>query len=83
MAQAQFYLLGYPISLVFCIFYHTKMQIDSFSMMLDAHCYVQTLPGINNPPTWMVYPLHTCEACPKKLDSLFQSIQLYVDAKKH
>ena len=32
-------------------------------MTLVVHCYKQTLPGINNLPTWLVCPSHTCEAC--------------------
>ena len=37
--------------------------MDSFLVMLAAHYYMQTIPSVNNPPTWMVCPLHTCEAC--------------------
>ena len=32
-------------------------------MMLDARYYMQTIPSVNNTPTWMVSPLHTYESC--------------------
>ena len=56
--------------------------MDSFPMMLAAHYYRKTIPSVNNPPTWLVCPLHTCEACLQAYDSLSLSVHLSKDGRR-
>ena len=70
MDQAQFYSLDYSKSLVSYIFFHIKPHMDSFPVMIVVRYYMQNLPSVNDPPTWMVSPLHKSEACLQAPDLL-------------
>jgi hypothetical protein len=48
-------------------------------MMHNAYYCRQDPQCVNNIPTLMIYPSHTCEACLQSLDSLFWSAHLFVD----
>ena len=51
-------------------------------MMFVARYYMQTLPSVNNPPTWMVCPLHTCEACPQAPNLLSSFSHRFEDGRR-
>jgi hypothetical protein len=45
------YSQDYPTLLVSYMFFHIEPQMDSCKMMLDAHCNMQTLLSVDNPPS--------------------------------
>ena len=70
MDQVQYCSKDYPMSQVSYTFFHTKLYKESSPRMLAVHYYKQILPSVNNLPTLLVCPSHTCEACLRVLDSL-------------
>ena len=49
----------YCKKLEYFTFVHTKSQMGLIQPKLESDCYTQILPSINNPPTYLVYPLRT------------------------
>ena len=52
-------------------------------MIPNSYCYVKTPPSINNIPTWMFFPSHTCEAFLQSIRLLFQPIHVFMDDRIH